>query len=53
MLDDGFLGEELFDAWVLVGVRAGGALGARRRLVELRLPTNDWASTRLSMLNEL
>lgn len=33
----GYRGEELFDALVEVGVRAGGALGARLRLWELRL----------------
>lgn len=48
----GCRGEELFDA-LEVGVLAGGALGARLRLVELRLLWIDWVSNRPSMLLEL
>lgn len=40
----GCRGEELFDALLEVGVLAGGALGARLRLVELRLLWMDRAS---------
>ena len=48
----GCRGDELLDA-LEVGVLAGGALGARLRLVELRLLWRDWASIRPSMLREL
>jgi len=47
----GYRGDEVSDALVeAVGVRVGGALGARFRLVELRLLWRDWASIRPSML---
>lgn len=50
--EGGYRGDELLDAFE-VGVRAGGALGARFKLVELRLLWMDWASMRPSMLSEL
>ena len=51
VVDGGYRGDELFDA-LEVGVRAGGALGARLRLVELRLLWRDWVSIRLSILKD-
>jgi len=50
-VEGGRRGDEVLDACE-VGVRAGGALGARRRLVELRLLWMDWASRRLSKLSD-
>ncbi len=53
-VDGGCRGDELLlDALAEVGVRAGGALGARLRLVELPLLWRDWASiVRPSMLSD-
>ncbi len=50
-VEGGCRGDELFDAFD-VGVRAGGALGTRFRLAELRLLWIDWASIRPSMLRD-
>ncbi len=55
--EGGCRGDELFDALeavaaAAVGVRAGGALGTRFRLAELRLLWRDWASMRPSVLRE-
>lgn len=52
VVEAGYRGEELFDALVDDGVLAGGALGVRLRLWELRLLWTDWVSRRPSMLRE-
>lgn len=48
----GCRGDELFDALGDLPVFCSGALGARFKLLELRLLCRDWASKRPSLVTE-